>query len=316
MLDTLPSRLNSQSLPGEQISKSSNFHTHKSQLSSNIISQAIQQHDRQQSYYQRMSLNSGKAFDELPSWLGNDAVIHQLLSWLTKHTYHIFLFLQYFPVDNCHVAHLYRSVHALIASDVFTCMIRGWCAEMPRQRREGRIRKISSRTLFSGEDYSLKKSFSTVKDVCKETFCNCYDGDYEVFIEGLPSDRHIHIVLWLSIGLCYHFTQWVTVLIAIVSHMWYKDMASQVLLIISTVITTRRYIQCGCTSSLSVASILRTPTTTRRLMPRCQHLLIHNSHITWSLPVLCRSLRPLQSAIYHVTVKTVHDASFLKKLST
>ena len=33
---------------------------------------------------------------------------------------------------------------------------------MPRQRREGRIRKISSRTLFSGEDYSLKKSFSTV----------------------------------------------------------------------------------------------------------------------------------------------------------
>ena len=154
------------------------------------------------------------------------------------------------------------------------------------------------------------------KDVCKETFCNCYDGDYEVFIEGLPSDRHIHIVLWLSIGLCYHFTQWVTVLIAIVSHMWYKDMASQVLLIISTVITTRRYIQCGCTSSLSVASIPRTPTTTRRLMPRCQHLLIHNSHIPWRLPVLCRSLRPLQSAIYHVTVKTVHDASFLKKLST
>ena len=78
---------------------------------------------------------------------------------------------------------------------------------MPRQRREGRTRKISSRTLFSGENYYLKKSFASVmieilKSVLKAYHLTaisilCHDRPVLPFHEvshRLDSNRQPHVI--------------------------------------------------------------------------------------------------------------------------
>ena len=78
---------------------------------------------------------------------------------------------------------------------------------MPRQRREGRIRKISSRTLFSGENYYVKQSFASVmieilKSVLKAYHLTaisifCHDRPVLPFHEvshRLDSNRQPHVV--------------------------------------------------------------------------------------------------------------------------
>ena len=51
---------------------------------------------------------------------------------------------------SCHVEYSYLLARALIVSDVSTCMIHDLCAGLRRWKVEGRITRISSKTLFFG----------------------------------------------------------------------------------------------------------------------------------------------------------------------
>ena len=68
----------------------------------------------------------------------------------------ILIYFLYSIIGSCHVAHSYLWARVLIVSDVYTCMIHDLCAGMLRQKVEGRITRIWSKTLSSGmEDKSI-----------------------------------------------------------------------------------------------------------------------------------------------------------------